>query len=88
MTPDAWLLFTAAVVVLLLAAWVAWTLTRLSRLEARVDRAWSALDTQAASSRTTTAAVRSSQASGVTTGQASAAPTVAGPTGSVRPPGR
>ena len=46
MTPDAWLLLTAAVVVLLLAAWVAWTLTRLGRLEARVDRAWTALDTQ------------------------------------------
>ena len=46
MTPDVWLLLTAAVVVLLLAAWVAWTLTRLRRLEARVDRAWTALDTQ------------------------------------------
>ena len=45
MTPDVWLLL-AAVVVLLLAAWVAWTLTRLRRLEARVDRAWTALDTQ------------------------------------------
>jgi hypothetical protein len=44
-TPDVWLLL-AAVVVLLLAAWVAWTLTRLRRLEARVDRAWTALDTQ------------------------------------------
>lgn len=48
MTPDAWLLLTAAVVVLLLAAWVAWTLTRLRRLEARVARAWTALDLQLA----------------------------------------
>ena len=31
---------------LLLLAWTVWTLTRLSRLEARVDRAWTALDTQ------------------------------------------
>ena len=46
MTPDVWLLLTAAVVVLLLAAWVAWTLTRLRRLEARVGRAWTTLDTQ------------------------------------------
>lgn len=45
MTPDVWLLLTAAVV-LLLVAWVAWTLTRLGRLEARVERAWTALDTQ------------------------------------------
>ena len=45
MTPDVWLLLTA-VVVLLLVAWVAWTLTRLGRLEARVERAWTALDTQ------------------------------------------
>ena len=45
MTPDAWLL-TAAVVLFLLALWTAWTLTRLRRLEARVDRAWTALDTQ------------------------------------------
>ena len=45
MTPDAWLL-TAAVVFLVLAAWTAWTLTRLRRLEARVARAWTALDTQ------------------------------------------
>jgi hypothetical protein len=44
-TPDVWLLLTA-VVLLLLAAWVAWTLTRLGRLEARVERAWTALDTQ------------------------------------------
>ena len=46
MTPDVWLLLTAAVVVLLLAAWVTWTLTRLGRLEARVERAWTTLDTQ------------------------------------------
>jgi hypothetical protein len=45
-TPDVWLLLTAAVVVLLLAAWVTWTLTRLGRLEARVERAWTVLDTQ------------------------------------------
>lgn len=46
MTPDVWLLLGAAVVVLLLACWIAWTLTRLRRLEARVERAWSALDAQ------------------------------------------
>ncbi|SNS48947.1 Uncharacterized conserved protein [Geodermatophilus pulveris] len=46
MTPDVWLLLTAAVVVALLAAWVTWTLTRLGRLEARVDRAWAVLDAQ------------------------------------------
>ncbi len=45
MTPDAWLL-VVAVVFLLLAAWTAWTLTRLRRLEARVAQAWTALDTQ------------------------------------------
>ena len=45
MTPDA-LLLTAAVVLLVLAVWTAWTLTRLRRLEARVARAWTALDTQ------------------------------------------
>jgi hypothetical protein len=44
-TPDAWLV-TAAVVLLLLVAWTAWTLTRLRRLETRVARAWTALDTQ------------------------------------------
>jgi hypothetical protein len=44
-TPDAWLL-TAAVVLLVLAAWTGWTLTRLRRLETRVARAWVALDTQ------------------------------------------
>ncbi len=44
MTPDAWLL-TTAVVLVALAVWTAWTLTRLRRLEARVARAWTALDT-------------------------------------------
>jgi hypothetical protein len=44
-TPDAWLL-TAAVVLLVLVLWTGWTLTRLRRLEARVTRAWTALDTQ------------------------------------------
>ena len=34
------------VVVLLLVAWTAWTLTRLRRLEGRVDRARTALETQ------------------------------------------
>ncbi|RFU22653.1 LemA family protein [Geodermatophilus marinus] len=47
MTTDAWLLL-AALVVVLLAAWTTWTLTRLRRLEARVDRAWTALDSQLA----------------------------------------
>jgi hypothetical protein len=36
----------AGVVVLLLVAWTAWTLTRLRRLESRVDRARTALETQ------------------------------------------
>jgi hypothetical protein len=36
----------AGVVVLLLLAWTAWTLTRLRRLEARVDRARTTLETQ------------------------------------------
>lgn len=44
-TPDAWLLLAAGVAVLLLA-WTAWTLTRLRRLEGRVARAWSVLDTR------------------------------------------
>jgi hypothetical protein len=39
-------MFVLAGAVLLLAAWTAWTLTRLRRLEARVARAWIALDTQ------------------------------------------
>ena len=45
MTPDAWTLVVGALL-LVLIAWVAWTLTRLGRLEDRVDRAWLALDTQ------------------------------------------
>ncbi|MFW3169083.1 hypothetical protein [Geodermatophilus sp. CPCC 206100] len=45
MTPDVWLLLVLGAVVVL-AAWSAWTLTRLRRLQARVDRAWTALDTQ------------------------------------------
>ncbi|SOE03172.1 hypothetical protein [Blastococcus haudaquaticus] len=45
MTPDAWFLVVGALL-LVLVAWVTWTLTRLSRLEDRVDRAWLALDTQ------------------------------------------
>jgi hypothetical protein len=44
-TPDPWLL-TAAVALLVVVAWTGWTLTRLRRLEARVARAWTALDTQ------------------------------------------
>jgi hypothetical protein len=44
-TPDAWLLLVGGLVLLLLA-WAVWTLVRLSRLEARVARAWTALDTQ------------------------------------------
>ncbi|MGY1821774.1 hypothetical protein [Geodermatophilus sp. SYSU D00079] len=46
MTPDVWLLCAVAAVVVLLAVWAGWTLTRLRRLEARADRAWTALDTQ------------------------------------------
>lgn len=42
--PDAWLLLAGGL--LLLLAWTAWTLTRLSRLETRVARAWTVLDTQ------------------------------------------
>lgn len=45
MTPDAWL-FAVAGIVLLLALWTGWTLTRLRRLEGRVQRAWTALDSQ------------------------------------------
>jgi hypothetical protein len=44
-TPDAWLLLGGALV-LVLVTWVAWTLSRLGRLESRVARAWTALDTQ------------------------------------------
>ena len=45
MTPEVWFLLGGALLVLLLA-WTVWTLSRLSRLEARVARAWTALDTQ------------------------------------------
>lgn len=45
MTPELWSL-VAAGVVLVLALWTAWTLTRLRRLEDRVARAWTALDGQ------------------------------------------
>jgi hypothetical protein len=44
-TPDAWLV-TFAGAFLLLLVWTLWTLTRLRRLEARVARAWIALETQ------------------------------------------
>jgi hypothetical protein len=44
-TPEVWLLL-GGVLFLALLAWTVWTLTRLSRLEARVARAWTALDTQ------------------------------------------
>jgi hypothetical protein len=42
--PDASLLLVGLLLCLL--AWTAWTLTRLRRLEGRLDRAWTALDTQ------------------------------------------
>ena len=45
MTPEVWFL-ALVVAFLLLLAWTIWTLTRLRRLEARVARAWTALDTQ------------------------------------------
>ena len=45
MTTGAWLLVAGAVVLVLLA-WTTWTLTRLRRLEARVERARTALETQ------------------------------------------
>jgi hypothetical protein len=44
-TPDAWLL-TLGALLLVLLGWAVWTLTRLGRLETRVARAWTALDTQ------------------------------------------
>jgi hypothetical protein len=44
-TPDAWLQLGGGLL-LFLVAWTAWTLTRLDRLEDRVARAWTALDTQ------------------------------------------
>ena len=45
MTSGTWLLLVG-VLVLLLLVWTAWTLVRLSRLEDRVARAWTALDGQ------------------------------------------
>jgi hypothetical protein len=45
-TPGAWPLLAAGLVLLALAVWATWTLTRLSRLEDRVERAWTALDAQ------------------------------------------
>jgi len=39
-------MYVVGALLLGLVAWVAWTLTRLSRLEDRVERAWLALDTQ------------------------------------------
>ena len=45
MTPEAWLQLAGGLVLLLLA-WTVWTLVRLRRLESRVARAWTALDTQ------------------------------------------
>jgi hypothetical protein len=44
-TPGAWLLIVGALVLALLA-WTGWTLVRLSRLEARVARAWTSLEAQ------------------------------------------
>jgi hypothetical protein len=44
-TPPAWLLIAGAALVVL-AVWATWTLNRLRRLEARVEQAWAALDTQ------------------------------------------
>jgi hypothetical protein len=45
-TPDAWLLFVVWAAVVLLVLWSGWTLTRLRRLDTRVERAWRVLDTQ------------------------------------------
>jgi hypothetical protein len=42
-TTELWLLLGALVLLLI---WTGWTLTRLRRLEVRVARAWTALDTQ------------------------------------------
>jgi hypothetical protein len=42
--PDASILFVG--LLLFLLVWTTWTLTRLRRLEGRLDRAWNALDTQ------------------------------------------
>lgn len=46
MTPGIWLLLVGGLVLLLLLGWAVWTLTRLNRLEDRVVRAWTALDSQ------------------------------------------
>jgi hypothetical protein len=43
--PEVWLLLVGGLVLLLLV-WTTWTLVRLSRLETRVARAWTTLDTQ------------------------------------------
>ena len=43
--PDAWLL-TAGALLLFVLVWAGWTLTRLGRLEGRVARAWTALESQ------------------------------------------
>jgi hypothetical protein len=45
-TPGAELWTALGAVLLLLLLWTAWTLARLRRLEGRVARAWTALDTQ------------------------------------------
>ena len=45
MTTEPWVL-VLGVVVLVLLIWTGWTLTRLRRLEARVGRAWVALEAQ------------------------------------------
>jgi hypothetical protein len=44
-TVEVWGLLAGAVVLVLLA-WLAWTLVRLRRLEDRVEKAWMALDSQ------------------------------------------
>jgi hypothetical protein len=44
-TSGTWLLLVGGLVLLLLV-WATWTMVRLSRLEARVARAWTSLDTQ------------------------------------------
>lgn len=45
MTPEIWLVLVAGLVVLT-GLWAVWTLTRLRRLDTRVNRAWTALDSQ------------------------------------------
>jgi hypothetical protein len=44
-TVEVWAILLGAAVVVLLA-WLTWTLVRLGRLEERVDKAWTALDSQ------------------------------------------